>query len=84
MGEDAVELVEIALILHQSGARKIIEVLDLHIDHFLVHRLQQKEVFLQRDGDLGRTEFIEEVEEHGASRFSLGPTLARASPQSKG
>ena len=70
VAEHLVELVDIALILHQGGARQVIKVSHLHIDDLFVHRLHQHQVFLQRDRHFGFTQFIEEVEEHGASFLS--------------
>ena len=72
MGEDAVELVDVALVLHQGGAGEVVEFLDLHGDDLLVHRLHEGQVFLQRDRDLGGAEFIEEIQEHGAYPYCFG------------
>ena len=65
VGEDLVELVDIPLVFHQCGAGEIVEVLDIHIGDFLVHRFHQHQVFLQRDGHLGFAQLVEEIEEHG-------------------
>ena len=45
MAENDVELVEVAFVLHQCGARQVIEILDLAVDHVRVHRLQQRQIF---------------------------------------
>ena len=47
VGEDAVELVDVALVFHQGGAGEVVEVLDIHLDDLLVHRLHEGQVFLQ-------------------------------------
>ena len=90
VAEDAVELVEIALVLHQRGAREIIEVLDPPPREVLLHRFHQREIFAQRHRHARGFEVMEEGDEHGANlrhcagrsrpdrRFHL--TSARASP----
>ena len=65
MAEDAVEFVEIALVLHQRRARQIIELIDLHIDHVMRQRIHQREIFLQRHRDARGAKLVEELEEHG-------------------
>jgi hypothetical protein len=67
VAEDAVELVEVALVLHQRRARKIVEVLDPTAGEILLHRLHQREVLAQRHRHAGRFELVEEGDEHGAS-----------------
>src|SRR5262249_38324697 len=64
---DAVELVEIALILDQRRARQIVEVLDPATGEVLLHRLHQREIFAQRHRHAGGFELMEEGDEHGAS-----------------
>ena len=64
MAEDAVELVEIALVLHQSGARQIIEVLDAAAGEVLLHRFHQREIFAQGHRHAGGFELMEEGGEH--------------------
>ena len=51
--EDAVELVDVALVLHQHGARQIIEILDAARGEIGLHRLHQSEVFAQRHRHAG-------------------------------
>ena len=63
--EDAVELVEVALVLHQRGAREIIEILDRVVGEVGVERLHQREIFAQRHGDLRIAQRSEELQEHG-------------------
>ncbi len=53
VAEHAVELVEIALVLHQRRARQIIEILDAAAGDVLLHRLHQREVFAQRHRHAG-------------------------------
>jgi hypothetical protein len=64
VAENAIELVEIALVLHQRGARQIVEALDLARGQILRHRLHQGEIFAQRHRDAGRSQFLEEGDEH--------------------
>src|SRR4051812_21511230 len=67
MAEHAIELVQVALVLHQRGAREIIEVLDAAAGEVLVHRLHQREVLAQRDRDACGFQRGEELHEHAAS-----------------
>src|SRR5262249_48040601 len=67
VAEDAVELVEIAFVLHQRRAREIVEVLDPTAGEILLHRLHQREIFAQRHRHAGGFELVEEGDEHGAS-----------------
>ena len=64
LAEDAVELVEIALVLHQRGAREIIKVLHPPAGEVLVHGLQQDQVFAQRHRQTGGAQFTEEGGQH--------------------
>src|SRR5262245_44716837 len=67
VAEDAVELVEVALVLDQRGAREVVEVLDPAAGEILLHRLHQREIFAQRHWHAGGLELMEEGDEHGAS-----------------
>jgi hypothetical protein len=67
VAEDAVELVEVALVLHQRGAGEVVEVLDLEAGEVLLHRLHQGQVFLQRGGHAGGFQLVEEGCEHGTA-----------------
>ena len=67
MGENLVELVEMALVLHQAGAGEIVELLHALVGEILVESLQQGQVFPQGDRHLGRAQLCEEGEEHRAS-----------------
>ena len=72
MAEDPVELVEVALVLHQAGAREVVEILDALLGEIPVERLHQRQVFPQGDRDLGGAQLGEEGEEHqGASPLPL-------------
>src|SRR5262249_847065 len=63
-----VELVEIALVLHQRGARQIVEILDPARREVRLHRLHQRQVLAQRHRQPGGLELMEEGYEH--SRWS--------------
>ncbi|MPM87405.1 hypothetical protein SDC9_134501 [bioreactor metagenome] len=84
--ERAVELVEVLLVLDQDGAREVIKivqapaVLGLGADDARVQRLQQREVFLHRHGQLAGAQGVEEVNQHG--RFSCAvPFRAVSAPK---
>ena len=64
VAEHAIELVEIALVLHQRRARQIIEILDTADGDILLHRLHQRQVFAQRHRHAGGFELMEEGREH--------------------
>ena len=68
VAEDTIELVEVALVLHQRGARQIVEALDPAGGQILRHRLHQGEIFAQRHRDAGRSQFLEESHEHDRTR----------------
>ena len=81
VAEHAVELIEIALVLHQRGARQIIEILDAAAGEVGLHRLHQRQVLAQRHGDTGGFQFGEELDEHGLRIRSRGvPVKAIAVP----
>ena len=65
VAEHAVELVEIALVLHQRGARQIIEILDAAGGQIGLHRLHERQIFAQRHRHAGAFEFLEKGDEHG-------------------
>ena len=67
MAEHAIELVEIALVLHQRRARQIVEILDTPAGEVLLHRLHQREIFAQRHRDAGLFELVKEGDEHAGS-----------------
>ncbi len=41
VGEDLIEPVEVALVLHQAGAREIVEILDAAVGEVCLHCLQE-------------------------------------------
>ena len=63
--EHAVELVEIALVLHQRGARQIVEILHRLVGEVGVQRLHQRQIFAQGHGDLRVAQRCEELQKHG-------------------
>ena len=67
VAEHAVELVEVALVLHQHGAREVIEILHAPAREIGVHRLHQGQVFAQRHRHAGGFELMEEGDEHRAT-----------------
>jgi hypothetical protein len=77
--EDAVEFVEVALVLHQAGAREVIKILDPLLRKVLIHRFEQGQVFPQGDGDLGGAQLGEEGEEHRLSVRNRGERSSRSS-----
>ena len=73
VAEHAVELVEIALVLHQRRAREIIEILDPPAGEVLLHRLHQREVFAQRHRHAGGFQLMEEGREHVSAAPGVMP-----------
>ena len=65
LGEDLVEAVEQAFVLHEGGAGEIIELLGLGRDHVGVERLEQGQMLLERGGDARGAQLVDEGEEHG-------------------
>ena len=68
VAEHLVELVEVALVLHQCGAGEIVEILDAAVGEVGLHRLHQRQVLLQGDRHLGGFQLVEEGGEHGQFR----------------
>ena len=68
MPEDTVEAIEVALVLHQGGAREVVEFLCRILREVVLQRLDEGEVFLERDGHARGLEFGEEGEEHQPPR----------------
>ena len=79
MAEHLVELVEIALVLHQRGAGEIIEIVDLQIDDVLVQRIHQRQIFLERHRNARGTKLVEKLKEHetGFRQWLLRPLSPR-------
>ncbi len=63
--EDLVEAVDVPFVLHECGARQVVEPLDVVLDQPRIHAFEQRKIFPQRDGDLRSLEFEEEGQEHG-------------------
>lgn len=61
-----------ALVLHQGGAGEEIELLDALVRQIAVHRLEQREMFPERDGNLGVAQGREEVKQHEAENARTG------------
>ena len=74
VAEHAVELVEIALVLHQRRARQVIEVLDPAAGEIGLHRLHQRQIFAQRHRHAGAFQLVEKGDEHSLDH----PPLAAA------
>jgi len=53
MPEYAVELVEVALVLDQRRARRIVELLDPPRGEVMLHRLHQRQILTQRHWHAG-------------------------------
>jgi hypothetical protein len=66
VAEHAVELVEVALVLHQRRAREIVEILDPTAGEISLHCFHQRQIFAQGDRNTRRFELVEEGNEHGA------------------
>ena len=77
VAEHAVELVEIALVLHQRGAGEIVELLDPPRREVALHRLHQGEIFAQRHRDAGGFELMEEGDEHSGASAARPPAQRR-------
>ena len=65
IAKNTVELVEMALVLHERGAGKIIEIVDALSGYPNIHRVQEGEIFLHAHRDAGIFQLVEKVEEHG-------------------
>ncbi len=71
MAEDLIEAVEVALVLHERRAREVVEIFDAAIGDAGAHGVEQRQVFLERDGELRVAKLGEEGREHP-------PTIGRA------
>jgi len=76
--EHAIELVEIALVLHQRRARQVVEILDTPAGKVALHRFHEHEVFAQRHRQAGLFELMEEGRKHCSILRAAGPPLPRA------
>ncbi len=77
VAEHAVELVEIALVLHQCRAREVVEVLHPPAGEVGVHRLHQRQIFAQRHRDAGGFQLMEKGDEHSV-KFTAVAVPAKA------
>jgi len=78
--EGAVELVELHFVLHQRGARQVVELVDrgpaVAVDDAGLQGLQQAQVFIDADLQFGRAQGVEEVDQHRvANNFSATSSL---------
>ena len=62
-----VEAVDVALVLHQRGAREVVKALDVELHQPGIHALEQRQVLAQRDRNARGLQFEEEGDEHGLS-----------------
>ena len=75
--EDAVETVDVALVLHQGGAREIVEPLGVVEHHLGVQRRKEGQVFAQARRDPGPAQLGEEPGEHQTRPSALAAMTAR-------
>src|SRR5262249_17365614 len=68
MAEHPVEGVEMALVLDESGARQVVKVLNLALGTVALEPLDQGQVLLQGDRQLGGLERVEKGGEHAEGR----------------
>ena len=78
--EHLVEPVDQALVLHEGGSGQVIERLRRLLDHVLVERLDQREVFLEAGRNPGRAKLVDEIEEHQAGSTAAERTWSGAAP----
>ena len=76
--ERAVELVEVRLVLDQRGARQVVELVDRRADDAGLDGVEQGQVLLDRDLQLGRAQRVEEVDQHGVARVWRGHRRPRS------
>ena len=70
--EHDVELVEIALVLDEQGAREPVEFVDRHLGEIAFKRAHEVEIFARRNRHVRLTQIGEELEKHGAILASAG------------
>ena len=68
VAEHLVELVVVPLVLHQGRAGEIVEILNPPLREIGLQGLHQRQVFFQRDRELGGFQLVEEGGEHGLRR----------------
>ena len=64
LGEDLIEPVEQAFVLHEGGAREVVERLGRLLDHILVERLEQREMLLEAGGNARCAQLVDEIQKH--------------------
>ena len=64
VAEHLVEGVEMALVFDECGTRQIVKVLNLSLGEVALERLDQRQIFLQGDRDLGGFELMKKGSKH--------------------
>ena len=72
VAEHAIELVEVALVLHQRGTRQIVEIFDPTPGQIPLHGLHQRQILTERHRQAGLLQLVEEGRKH---RCILGAKL---------
>src|ERR1700674_3593735 len=75
VAEDAVELIEVALVLHQRRARQVIEILHAPSCDVGLHGLHQRKIFPQRHRQARGFQLVEEGGEHAGDFTPSWPGL---------
>ena len=70
MRKDLVEAVDVALVLHQRGARQVVKALDVELHQPGIHALEQRQVLAQRDRHARGLQLEEEGDEHASQSAS--------------
>ena len=81
VGENPVEAVDVALVLHQAGAGEVVEALGVVEDEPGVERLEEAEVLAQGDRDPGGAQLAEEARVHQLTPERPARTTRTASRQ---
>src|SRR5579883_2672169 len=71
-GEGAIEAVVMTLVLHQAGARDVIEALGARLRETARQRLEQRQQLGDRNRDAGAAQQEEELDEHGRRAAAAG------------
>src|SRR5690606_10265828 len=83
-GKGAIVAVEERVVLHQRHARRTVAVVDRGLHAVGAQRLQQREIFLNRDGQPAAAQVIEKIKQHdvdpegGGKTFGAGRASCRA------
>ena len=75
--EDLVKTIEMALVLHQRGAREVVEIFNAPVGEVSRQRLHQRQVFPERDGYLCSLELVKECREHDQQAFSFDASKSK-------